>query len=1010
MNGIDVNNSNNENAKKPISYPFRQKLNRPNHKQILSELKSNDGDEFLSPDNMCGAALLRLTSRGSALITDLMELAKFIPPVFHLAAKEAILEEYRQKRAASKGFFGWFNNQMNMDNDEDSLYPYSTSLTNNVGIASTSDKNNSGSREPQYDEGATNKNAIGGFLINDKKYCALLFDFTYLNAPEEYERRINDIPDNVELEAAFAASHRDILVQFYNLFESLYQYQKDLNQFSNDLDQGYYIQYTLDSVLLDKHGQQLIGEAISFYGLLLLLLDRFIPGPVRERLIIAFFRYCGKDGTLANIDEVCKLCGSTGYMYSPTSRKQMKPPKYEEKFFARFPLSKDLVRNVIGRILSDDIYMQASAFPNYNHRSSRLSKQASILYIILFFQPQILHAEMGVMREIVDKFFFDNWIISIYMGITIDLKEEWLEYKAATAALDNVIILSNVKRFHESNVKTMNQCLVQLDKYLSNETLTDQYVLDHTNELLNFMRQCNVAIRWRILHRLVDDKQFSNIISPQNGNTESSQKNKSEISAIIEHESLLVSLLLQSSRFDMILKETFSRLLATKAEKWSDLRHRAEQRMTELSDYFTGEQALTRVSRDDNMTQWFADMAKEIKCLSYGEEHSTVTGQKIQHYVQTLDDLEQYDIIDRNFQVKVFLNDTKDLLLQMVRAVSIKEDMINIVESVSDMSCVWEVIHDYIDGIHEYVRNDPYKAISLRALFLKLSHALETPIFRMKQINSASITKTKDFYTQKLKTFIKKVLEVIPKSLFGILLEIVEIKEQSLRQIPTKIQVDSLKDFSQFNQRIQLAKLTHTASFFTEGISILDNTHLNFDHQQLLDECLRKELVRVVSIIMHLGLSFDVPNDSDDSTLLKFRKSNLKSFRMVANRIDGIRRAVESIQDYIGVSLVRIWGEEYSRIMHFYTEQETRRYTGEKTINKYQSKSVPIPRFAPTTNDPQCVSFIGRTLLTLLRMTDSQITIYSQACNGWFLDSGQEMCGKFFQHRFLNFDSELATM
>lgn len=35
------------------------------------------------------------------------------------------------------------------------------------------------------------------------------------------------------------------------------------------------------------------------------------------------------------------------------------------------------------------------------------------------------------MREIVDKHFPDNWVISIYMGIVVDLVEMWEPYRAA---------------------------------------------------------------------------------------------------------------------------------------------------------------------------------------------------------------------------------------------------------------------------------------------------------------------------------------------------------------------------------------------------------------------------------------------------------------------------------------------------------------------------------------------------------------------------------------------------
>lgn len=43
------------------------------------------------------------------------------------------------------------------------------------------------------------------------------------------------------------------------------------------------------------------------------------------------------------------------------------------------------------------------------------------------------------MREIVDKFFPDNWVVSYYMGLTANLIEAWEPYKAAKQALNNTL-------------------------------------------------------------------------------------------------------------------------------------------------------------------------------------------------------------------------------------------------------------------------------------------------------------------------------------------------------------------------------------------------------------------------------------------------------------------------------------------------------------------------------------------------------------------------------------------
>ena len=42
----------------------------------------------------------------------------------------------------------------------------------------------------------------------------------------------------------------------------------------------------------------------------------------------------------------------------------------------------------------------------------------------------------------VDKHFNDNWIITLYMGHVVNLREHWAPYKAATTALKNTLKLT----------------------------------------------------------------------------------------------------------------------------------------------------------------------------------------------------------------------------------------------------------------------------------------------------------------------------------------------------------------------------------------------------------------------------------------------------------------------------------------------------------------------------------------------------------------------------------------
>jgi WASH complex subunit strumpellin len=44
---------------------------------------------------------------------------------------------------------------------------------------------------------------------------------------------------------------------------------------------------------------------------------------------------------------------------------------------------------IIARLRSDDIYVQMAYWPNPEHRSTALANQASMLYILLYFLPEV---------------------------------------------------------------------------------------------------------------------------------------------------------------------------------------------------------------------------------------------------------------------------------------------------------------------------------------------------------------------------------------------------------------------------------------------------------------------------------------------------------------------------------------------------------------------------------------------------------------------------------------------
>mmetsp|Transcript_27925 Transcript_27925/g.57947 ORF Transcript_27925/g.57947 Transcript_27925/m.57947 type:complete len:1294 (-) Transcript_27925:92-3973(-) len=958
---------------------------------------------FLSPNNLCGQTLLELVSRGHGILANIRILSEKVPPAFVAAADEAnsngiygsgsgggrgATQEGAESSSGGLGFLNLFGSTRSPQSSKDIAVDLDGSISGNLG-----------------GEGDTD---------DVKKYTPFLFDFSYLHNPEEYEANLsasveaNSSDGNLNvanLEREFEVNHNSTMEEYHALFHSIHQYQADLNIFADDLNKGFFIQYTVESLLLDNEGRALICEAVWLYGAILILMERLLPGPIRERLIIAYYRFCNRNNDISQIDLLTKLCKSTNI--SPpksttpacfTKNPSHKYPMDEDKLFHRFPLPVELVRNVIGTLVSDDIYRQSSAFPSIDHRSTRLSRQASMLYVVLFFDPLVLRDEPGKMREIVDKYFHDNWVIHIYAGLTADLSLEWERFPAAKAALDNVLKLENVKRLHIANAKLIGQCMAELRAYLTMGILTDSFVLDNRHDLLNCLRRCNVAVRWRILHRRTSNSVHHGIICATAEKVAPDPKLEGEFAVNDTH---VVSLLLLSSQLELQLKDIFQQLLSKKESIWIGCRAKASQMMSDLSKYFKGDQTLARVSRHDGLMKWFESMATEINYLEYeGGDHFTVTGRKIQLCVQALEEVEQYDLVDRDVQVKSFIHEARSLLLQMARAVGINEDICTDIQFISDLSYASESIKSYVGIIHSRITKDPSNVSLLDGFFLKATSSLDMPVERLKQSNSPDLKKATEYYSSQLVSFVRDVLEVVPVSVFAILVQMSDIIERRLLPLPLKVEGDKLIAFAQLGERYKLAMMAHEISIFCDGIHEMENSfvgEVEVNPRKLLEDGLRKEMVQHISELMNSLLQFDFSADSETTaSITKHYGAAMRSMTSLASRLEGFQGALCCIEDYTSINSLKIWHSEMSRIINYNVEQEVNKYLLKKVLDsdsKFQSKIIPIPRFPRTDNEPSCINFMGRVLSMLLKVTDAHFTTFSLERSGWFLSDGFEVCG-----------------
>lgn len=809
---------------------------------------------------------------------------------------------------------------------------------------------------------------------DQQKYGDIIFDFSYFKGPELWESKLEAKPELQDLDEEFRENNIEIVTRFYLAFQSVHKYIVDLNRYLDDLNEGIYIQQTLESVLLNEDGKQLLCEALYLYGVMLLVVDQKIEGEVRERMLVSYYRYsAARSSADSNMDDICKLLRSTGYSSQPGAKR---PPNYPESYFRRVPINEAFVSMVIGRLRSDDVYNQVSAYPLPEHRSTALATQAAMLYVILYFEPSILHTQQAKMREIVDKYFPDNWVISIYMGITVNLAEAWEPYKAAKTALNNTLDLANVREQASRCAAVSERVHAQVQQFLKEGCLREEMVLDNIPRLLNCLRDCNVAIRWLMLHTA------DSACDPNNKRL---RQIKDQILTDSRYNpKILFQLLLDTAQFEFILKEMFKQMLSEKQAKWEHYKKEGSERMTELADVFSGVKPLTRVEKNENLQAWFREISKQILSLNYDD--STAAGRKTVQLIQALEEVQEFHQLESNLQVCQFLADTRKFLHQMIRTINIKEEVLITMQIVGDLSFAWQLIDSFTSIMQESIRASPSMVTKLRATFLKLASALDLPLLRINQANSPDLLSVSQYYSGELVSYVRKVLQIIPESMFTSLLKIIKLQTHDIIEVPTRLDKDKLRDYAQLGPRYEVAKLTHAISIFTEGILMMKTTLVGIikvDPKQLLEDGIRKELVKRVAFALHRGLIFN-PRAKTSELMPKLKE--------LGATMDGFHRSFEYIQDYVNIYALKIWQEEVSRIINYNVEQECNNFLRTKIQDwqsMYQSTHIPIPKFAPV---DESVTFIGRLCREILRITDPKVTCHIDQLNTWYdLKTHQEV-------------------
>ena len=89
-------------------------------------------------------------------------------------------------------------------------------------------------------------------------------DFNYFKQgssefEEKYERKVESNNELAAADEELKDTFTCLLKRFYRLFESIYNYVRDLNYFLKDVEDGNFIQMnSLEAIFIDEDGKQLL--------------------------------------------------------------------------------------------------------------------------------------------------------------------------------------------------------------------------------------------------------------------------------------------------------------------------------------------------------------------------------------------------------------------------------------------------------------------------------------------------------------------------------------------------------------------------------------------------------------------------------------------------------------------------------------------------------------------------------------------------------------------------------
>eukprot|EP00803_Ostreobium_quekettii_P004137 evm.model.scf_385.1 EVM.evm.TU.scf_385.1 scf_385:2889-12069(-) len=835
------------------------------------------------------------------------------------------------------------------------------------------------------------------FQLDAKPSLApVLFDFKYLHHPSYQEDKVASNKQLVALDAECKQNFSSLVEAGYSLFECTVQFHSEVAGFLSDVEAGRYVQTSLEAIMQDHERQQLLLEVLYALASLLLLIDRSIPGALRERIAVAHCRYkWGFENRPPTAETVFQLCRRTGYVPN-----RHPPPGYPEEYLTRFPLPEQAIRFAIGCLLSADVYSAIPHYPNPSHRTTALSTQASYAFVLLFYVPQILHRDAGIMQKVVERFFSDRWVLSWAPGEVVDLGHEWTNFSRARAALSRAIPPARARKLRQQQLERVGGLVGELNRYLRAGGLQEDVLLQQNSDIFSLIREGNVTARWILLHGFSTSRR--------------QQSNCNDVAQLI----------LNLAAFEYEVGKRYKQLLDTSQARRAKSCQIVKENLRNLAELCRTPPKGSSHQRESHLGFWLQRCEWELDTL--GQDSPRKTAEKLRSLRRAVEDMGHFGRLE-NLAPRSprLVQEILSNLKLMIQFANVSQGLLETLRVVREFSYALKLMLDdeAIRQLRTLTSRDPKMLWKLGCLVLKMKSITDVPVICGKSGDREPHPAMLQFLDSKVVSFAEAVVDHVPICVCEALDRIAyiharvinkkpDVKQQSV--VRRRLMEDKSKDNDAEDEEGNgdaygsLVKLIARIAKFSKGVTAIEQclegaVSLRLRHE--FEEHLRRHVAKRLAVLCHQGMYFSNTAPPFTFASVSLHGAAFTSGKTFSGKISGCQefeekltelrdslgaycKALLCVQDYLRISGLSLWNDELALVIAVKLQEEC----------LSMEQGLPCEAGASSKrvvkgDSDSAVTFLGRLSREVIRLTSPATTHFSKGGNCWLDAEGNTVFG-----------------